>query len=201
MYKLYGSPANRAARIIWMLEELGEPYEVIDAKPRSEEVRALNPAGKIPILVDGDQNIFNSTAILMHLADKHGKLTFPLNSPERTRMNGLICFAIDDLEQPLWTMVKHGFIYPKEIRAADAVKPACTHDFLRALKTLEAFLGDGPFLMGEAFTIPDIIVGHLGGWAKATGFPAPEGAVADYMERVRARPGWQAVVKSRKTTA
>lgn len=59
MYKLYGSPANRAARIIWMLEELGEPYEVIDAKPRSEEVRALNPAGKIPILVDGDQNIFD----------------------------------------------------------------------------------------------------------------------------------------------
>ena len=59
-------------------------------------------------------------------------------------------------------------------------------------------IGDGPFAMGADFTIADIIIGHLGGWAKGAGFPEPEGRLADYMARVRSRPGWKAVLKKRE---
>lgn len=198
MYKLYGVPASRAARVMWALEEIGAPYEVIPAKPHSPELRAVSPTGKVPVLVSDEGAVFDSTAILTWLADKHGALTFPNGTKERTALNSLVCFLTDDLEQPLWTLAKHNFILPEELRAEEAIRPACHYEFTRALKMLGRLLGDGPFLMGESFTIADIIAGHLGGWAKATGFPAPEGAVADYMERVRARPGWQAVAAARK---
>ncbi|MEX2520596.1 MAG: glutathione S-transferase family protein [Paracoccaceae bacterium] len=197
MYKLYGSPASRAARVMWALEEIGARYEMIAAKPHSAEVLAVNPGGKIPVLTDGDRAIFDSTAILLYLAEKHGALGFPASPETRTRMMSLICFAIDDVELPLWTMAKHGFLLPEDLRAAEAIRPACHHDFAAAMRRLEIYLGDGPFIMGEDFTVPDIILGHLGGWAKASGFPAPEGAVADYMTRVRARAGWGAVAKAR----
>ncbi|MFV0473122.1 MAG: glutathione S-transferase family protein [Pikeienuella sp.] len=201
MYKLYGSPTSRAARVMWMLEEIGAPYEVIPAKPHSAEVLALNPSGKIPVLVDGDQAIFDSTAILLYLAEKHGALTIPPGAPGRARMLSLISFAVDDIEQPLWTAVKHGFTLPEDIRAPEAVRPACEHEFARAMEAFAAYLGDGPWVMGETFTIADIILGHLGGWAKATRFPVPEGEIADYMTRVRARPAWQAVAKARAAAA
>lgn len=197
MYKLYGSPASRAARVVWALEEIGAPYEMISAKPHSDAVLAVNPGGKIPVLMDGDQSIFDSTAILLYLAEKHGALGFPATLKQRTRMMSMVCFAIDDVELPLWTMAKHSFILPEKLRAADAIRPACHHDFAAAMQRLETYLGDGAFIMGDEFTAPDIILGHLGGWAKASGFPAPEGAVADYMTRIRARPGWDAVAKAR----
>ncbi len=201
MYKLYGSPASRAARVMWALEEIGAPYEIVAAKPHSDALKAVNPLGKVPALLDGETAVFDSTAILLHLSDKHGMLTFPVGSPERSRLMSVVCFLIDDFEQPLWTVAKHSFILPEALRAKEAILPACHHDFRNALASLGALLGDGPFLMGETFTIADIIAGHLGGWAKATGFPEPEGAVADYMARVRARPGWQAVAKARAAAA
>ncbi|WP_340108740.1 glutathione S-transferase family protein [Pikeienuella sp. HZG-20] len=201
MYEVYGSPASRAARVIWMLEEIGAPYEIVPAKPHSAEALELNASGKIPVLVDDGRAIFDSTAILLHLADKHGKLTFPVGAPERDRMMSLICFAIDDVEQPLWTLTKHRAMLPEHLRAADAVQPACLYEFAKAMGTLEAYLGDGPFVMGDAFTVPDIILGHLGGWAKAMGFPAPEGEVGAYMARVRDRAGWRAVADARARAA
>lgn len=201
MYKLFGTPGSRAARVMWALEELGAPYEMVAVKAHSPEVLAVNPLGKVPALLDGDLPVFDSTAILLHLSDKHGALTFAPGTKERARLMSVVAFLVDDFEQPLWTAAKHSFILPEALRAKEAILPACHHEFTKALSALEKLLGDGPFLMGETFTIADIIAGHLGGWAKATGFPAPEGAVAAYMERVRARPGWQAVAKARAAAA
>lgn len=198
MYKVLGSPKTRAGRVIWMLEELGQPYEVIPASPRDPEIAKLSPTGKVPVLTDGDLTVFDSAAILTYLADKHGALTFPLNSPERTRMVSVIAFALDDVEQPLWTAAKHSFALPEELRALDAVLPALHHEWSRAMTTLERLLGDGPHLMGEPFTIADIVVGHLGVWGRNAGFPAPPPAVADYLARVLGRPAWKAVIKARE---
>lgn len=64
MYKLVGNRATRAFRALWLLEELGVPYEHVPAAPRSEEVRAVSPLGKVPVLVVGDDVIADSTAIL-----------------------------------------------------------------------------------------------------------------------------------------
>lgn len=76
MYKIIGFPRTRAMRVIWMLEELGEPYELDPAMPHSDTVKALNPCGKVPVLIDGDTVLTESVAICTYLADKHGKFTF-----------------------------------------------------------------------------------------------------------------------------
>lgn len=198
MYKVIGSPKNRGARVIWMLEELGEPYEVQSVMPHSPEVLAHNAGGKVPVLVDGDFSLTDSAAILMYLADKHDRFTYPVGTRERARLTSLMFFAMDEVETPPWTLAKHSFVPPKELHARDAIKPMLEHDFAKAMHGLAARLGDGPYIMGDDFTIADIYLGHTGSWAKGAGFDIPAGPVGDYFTRVAARPGWQAVKKARE---
>ena len=195
MYKLLGNPKTRAGRVMWMLEELGAEYDLNPCNPHDPAVAAINPTGKIPALIDGDLIINDSTAILLHLGDKHQKLTYPLASPERARMMSVIFFATDAIEQPLWTMAKHSFVYPEQVRELDAVRPAARHEFGQAMEALDKMLGDREFIMGDEFSTADIILGHLGGWAKGSGFGADEGRVGEYMSRVRSRPAWKTVLK------
>ncbi|MFN6951161.1 MAG: glutathione S-transferase N-terminal domain-containing protein, partial [Albidovulum sp.] len=92
MYTIIGTVGSRAARVLWMLEELGEPYEHIAAPPRSEGVTAFNPAGKVPVLVEDGTPITDSTAIIQYLADKHGKLTYRAGTLDRARQDSLTQF-------------------------------------------------------------------------------------------------------------
>lgn len=196
MYKLLGNPKTRAGRVMWMLEELGVPYDLNPVNPHDPAVAAVNPTGKIPALIDGETVIFDSTAILFHLGDKHQRFTYPAGSPDRAKMMSVIFFATDAIEQPLWTMAKHSFVYPEDVRALDAVRPGARHEFANAMEALDRMLGDQEYVMGDDFTIADIILGHLGGWAKGSGFGADEGRVGAYMSRVRSRPAWKAVLKA-----
>lgn len=194
MYKIVGFPMTRAIRVIWMLEELGETYELSPAPPRSDEIRALNPSGKVPVLIDGDLVLTESVAICTYLADKHGKCTFPAGTPERALQDSFTQFAVDVLEGALWTAAKNSFIHPEDIRVKE-IKSVCKHEFSDGLKTLETRLGAGPYVMGETFTIPDIILGHCGGWAVNAKFDLPkEGRVYDYFKALRARPAYQAMM-------
>ncbi|MDG1208094.1 MAG: glutathione S-transferase family protein [Paracoccaceae bacterium] len=195
MYKLLGNPKTRAGRVMWMLEELGVDYDINPCGPHDPAVAAVNPTGKIPALIDGDTVINDSTAILLHLGDKHQKLTYPLGSPERAQMMSVIFFATDAIEQPLWTFAKHSFVYPENVRVLDAVRPALRHEFGQAMTALDKMLSEQEFIMGDDFSTADIILGHLGGWAKGSGFGADEGRVGEYMSRVRSRPAWKAVLK------
>lgn len=196
MYTLLGNPKTRAGRVMWMLEELGVSYDLNPCNPHDPAVAAINPTGKIPALIDGETAITDSTAILLHLGDKHQKLTYPLGSPERAKMMSVIFFATDAIEQPLWTMAKHSFVYPENVRALDAVRPAARHEFGQAISALDKMLGTQEFIMGDAFSTADIILGHLGGWAKGSGFGADEGRIGEYMSRIRSRPAWKAVMKA-----
>ena len=83
MYTVIGGVASRTFRVLWMLEELGADYEHRPASPHAEEVTAHSASGKIPVLLDGDAALTDSTAILTYLADKHGALTSPAGSLER----------------------------------------------------------------------------------------------------------------------
>ena len=70
MYKVIGGPRSRLTRVTWMLQELGEDYKIVPAKPRSEEILKYNPAGKGPVLVDGDLNVIDVVAIPKRLEDR-----------------------------------------------------------------------------------------------------------------------------------
>ncbi|MCV0425508.1 MAG: glutathione S-transferase family protein [Roseibium sp.] len=193
MYKVIGFPRTRCMRVLWLLEELGEPYELTPAMPQSEPVLAVTPDGKVPILVEGDTAITESVAICTYLADKHGSFTFPSGTLDRARQDSFTQFGVDVLEGALWTAAKNTFILPEEVRVP-AIKEVCKLEFSRGLKTLERRLGDGPYVMGDTFTIADIVIGHCSGWAIAAKFDIPgDGPVYDYFKRLRERPGFKAM--------
>ena len=68
MYKIFGIAQSRTFRVLWMLEEIGERYEHIPAKPHSSEIIKFNISGKVPVLLDGDDVLTDSSAIISYLA-------------------------------------------------------------------------------------------------------------------------------------
>ncbi len=197
MYKVIGRPQSRALRIMWALEELGEAYELDPAVPRSETAFAHNPMGKVPSLIYGDQSITDSIAILTYLADKHGQMTHPAGTIARARQDAATMFAVAEVDAALWLKAKHGFVLPKENRV-EAAKAAAEWEFNAAMKTLEKMLGDAEFIAGDSLTVPDIVLGHCGGWALSAKFSLPDGPVGDYFRRLRKRPAMQAAMTRAK---
>jgi glutathione S-transferase len=194
---VHGAVRSRALRVMWMLEELGLPWAHVPSAPRSEAVMTVNPAGKIPVLVVGDVVLTDSVAIVQFLADRAQLLTHRAGTLERAVQDGFTQFCVDEIEGALWTAGKHSFVLPEPLRTP-GVKDAARWEFARALKTLEARLGDRPFVMGDDFTVPDLLLGHCAGWAVAAKFALPDGPVGAYFERVRARPALRRAMEKAK---
>lgn len=188
MYTVIGGVSSRTFRVLWMLEELGATYEHIPARPRSEEVRAHNPSGKIPVLIDDGQALTDSTAILTYLADKHGALTYPAGSLDRARQDGITFTILDELDAVLWTAARHSFVLPEDQRVP-AVKDSLKAEYASNSARLAERIA-GPFFMGEMMTIPDIIMTHCCNWAISAKFPAPDERLARYLSNMRARPAF-----------
>lgn len=189
-YTVIGSPRNRGFRVLWMLEELGLRYTLRPDAPRSDAVRALNPLGKVPVLLVGDEAITDSVAIMTYLADKHGGLTHPAGTLERARQDALTQFLLDEFDALLWMAAKHSFTLPEEHRVP-AVRESLRWEFSRSLARFETFLGDRPYLTGDSPTVPDLLAGHCIGWAVVAKFPPPDGPVKAYSQRLRERPAYQ----------
>lgn len=192
MYTVIGTPKSRTFRVLWMLEELAMPYEHLSIFPRSDAVTKQNPSGKIPVLMVKDQALTDSTAILQYLADYTGKLTFPAGSIARGQQDGVTQFLLDEFDASLWTAARHSFVLPEEHRMP-AIKDSLKWEYARSLTRLAEKLGNSPFLTGESITVPDIIAGHCGRWAKSANFPQPDGPLAEYFNRLWTRPAYQAV--------
>ena len=189
MYEIYGHPRTRTFRVFWALEEMGEPYELIEAAPRSDEILAVNPAGKVPALRTGDTVITDSTAILTYLSDKHGKLTAPAGTLERAKQDAWMHRVLDEVDAVLWTAARHSFILPEERRVA-AVKDSLKWEFARNLDRMAQDI-DGPFLTGDEMTIADIILVHCLNWSHNAKFDRAPQALVDYAKRIRAREVFQ----------
>ena len=190
MYKLYGQVASRAFRVMWALEEMGLDYDLVDAGPQSPGVRAVSSLGKIPALeVDGTV-LTDSVAIVTFLADRHGRLTFPAGSLERGRQDGYTERVNDECDALLWTAARYGRILPEERRVPEIVAPL-KWEFGHNLNRLAGEM-QGPFLMGETFTIADILLGHCLGWAIAADFPIESDSLKAYGKALRARPAYRA---------
>ena len=187
MYSVIGKLQSRTLRVVWMLEELELPYEHVSAAPRSQDVVAVNPTGKVPVLVVDNTPITDSTAILTYLADHHGALTYPAGTLERARQDSLTQFLLDEFDAALWMAARHSFILPEELREA-AIKKSLKWEFERSQAAFVSRMGAGPYLMGERMTVPDIILTHCGIWAEIARFKIVEPQLAAYLDRMRARP-------------
>ncbi|MGF1649500.1 MAG: glutathione S-transferase family protein [Hyphomicrobiaceae bacterium] len=187
MYQVYGAPRNRTVRVLWMLEELGQAYDLVRAEPRSETAFHVNPSGKVPALADDGAIITDSVAICHYLADKHEALTYRAGTLARARQDAATLFVIDEIEGPLWALAKHKFILPEALRWND-IHGTCEHEFRAGLASLERRLEAKPFLTGDAFTVPDLIMGHCLGWAMTVRMTLPDdGPLPAYAKRVLGR--------------
>ena len=186
MYQVIGTRASRAFRVLWLLEEMGQPYDHVAVAPRSQEALAANPSGKIPALRDGDEVLTDSTAIMTYLADKHGQFTHPAGTIARARQDALTHQILDDVDAVLWTAARHSFILPEEHRVPQ-VKEPLKWEYARNLERLSAGLQGRSFPMGEEMLVPDILLAHCLLWAAKAGFPEPDAVLAAYAERLTGR--------------
>jgi glutathione S-transferase len=193
MYTVVGIADSRAFRVLWMLEELGVPYEHRPERPRSMAVRSLSPAGKIPVMLDGEHTLTDSTAIVQYLADKHAALTAPAGSIERAKQDGWTHAILEELEGPLWTAARHSFVLPRELRVP-AIKNSLRYEYAQSMERFSSKVPEGDeWLMGKSFSVPDILLAHCLRWAEAAHFPAPPPVFNGYMIRIGHRPAYQKV--------
>lgn len=188
MYKAVGSRGSRVSRVLWMLEELGEPYEFSEVKIRSPEAYALNPSGKVPMLIDGDLVITDSAAICCYLAEKHADKGM---GPEpglagRAEMDSWMFFIQSELEAPLWNKLRHRFLLPEKLRVD--VGPATAFDFGNEIKALDRRLDGRNYALGDRFSAVDVMLGDIGSWARGGKFAVESDRVNAYFDRVLARP-------------
>lgn len=189
MYKVIGASKSRAIRVLWMLEEIGEPYEHLPVAPRSEEAFAHNPLGKIPALIDGDAVLTDSMAIVTYLADKHGKLTAPAGTVARARQDAMTFWLLDEFDAVLWAAAKHSFVLPEELRVP-AVKDALKQEFAMSAERLTSWL-DGPYLVGGEMSIADILACHCINWSVPAGFPRVDDKLWSYAKNLRSRAAYK----------
>ena len=184
MYTVLGAFKTRTQRVIWALEELGLNYEWINAPPQSEQARAINPSGKVPaLMVDGDL-LADSEAILSYLCDKHKGIGFCAGTIDRARQDAHLAFAAEQIDGPLWVQLRTKRLTGEEPFALSEAVRIWLQD---AFEKLQNAIGDGPYLMGEAFTIADIFTAQCLGWAKGEGHMLPK-PVLEYYRRCYARP-------------
>lgn len=164
--KLYSWPQSSGTRVAWALEELGIPYEYVQLDPKKQEHRspkylAVNPHGKVPGLVDGDQSFFESAAILLHLGNKYGvekKLWPATGGQARADAVSWTVWATTELGAYMMQYLYHGLDTPVSYKPEERSKAAAEYNrsqLNRCLDAMEARLGSGEYLLG-GFSLADV---------------------------------------------
>lgn len=196
MIEIHGMPNSRSTRALWALEEAGleytwRPLDVRGGELRSPAYLALNPGGKVPTLVDGDFVLRESGAIVTWVGQQVPERG--LVPPAGTHAHGhylqWMCFVLTELEQPLWTLSKHTFALPEKLRVPD-VKPTAIKEFARAAGVFAQGLGDREYLVGDQFTMADLLAGHTLFWATRMYQIELDPVLAAYAGRMLGRPAF-----------
>jgi glutathione S-transferase len=170
MIKLYGVPMSRAARSLWMLEEVGVPYENVPTHfatgdTHKPEYLALNPNGHIPTLQDGELVLWESLAINLYLARRYDKGLWPQSIADEGRAYQWSLWATTELEAPLLAYLLHTALLPKEERDPAKATEALAQ-LAKPLEVLEGALAGRSVLVGEAFGVADLNVASVLSWAR-----------------------------------
>lgn len=183
---LYHHPFSRAANVVWMLEEVGVPYElhfvdILAGTQKSPEILALNPMGKLPIVTDGDAVVTESAAIGIYLADRYvpGKLAPALDDPARGTFLRWSLFAPSVIEPG--SMAKMAGWSFKEGAVGWG-----SHASMVA--SIESALSGGPFILGEEFSMADVIFGGTIRYMLTFGMLEPRPLFKAYADRLAQRP-------------
>ncbi len=183
--KLYFNPQSRAVIAKWMLDETGAKYDIapIDLQKkqnRQPEYLNINPAGKLPALVDGETKIFETVAIGLYLGDKFpaAKLAPAITAPERGRYLSLMVFSTSQLEPALGDA----------LGKVETMPQRGWNDYETTKDLIERELGHGPYLFGNWFTLADIMIGSMFIWARMMNAPSGRPKIESYVDRLIQRP-------------
>jgi glutathione S-transferase len=194
--KIYGPTASRAARALWIVHELGIPFEHIAVEMKDlkgPEFLRVNPNGKVPALVDGDFKLFESMAINFYLAAKFNKDGFlPSDVQQQALCHQWSFWGMTEVEKPLLTILIDMFMTAPDKRKPDAVAEA-QKALPKPFAVLNAALEGREFLLGSQFTIADLNLASILSWAKPIKFDfAPYPNVGAWLDRCLARPAYKA---------
>lgn len=194
--RLYYVPRTRASRPRWVLEELGVPYELVRLDPTRGETRTAehlrrHPLGHVPVLEDDGEAFFESAAVCLYLADRFPDrgLAPPAGTPARGRLYQWIFYAMTEIE-PALAVLSAERKKPEPERGAE-VMAAAEARVAHAAAPLEALLQRGPWILGSAFSVADVVCGAVLLWARSLRALPELPAVEDWLKRLRERPAWR----------
>ncbi|AEC21681.1 putative glutathione S-transferase protein [Pusillimonas sp. T7-7] len=193
MMKLYGLGPTRSLRARWALQELDAEFEfvpvnILAGENRHPDFLRLNPTGKLPVLVDGDLVLTESAAIVMYLAEKYGaKRLMPADLSERAQAYRWSMFAVTELEQPLWRIARHSFVYPEDKRLPQDIALA-KEEFVSMAAILDRHLDGREFIVGNTISIADCVTAYVLDWGNENGLIDNFPNLKAYLERMYARP-------------
>ena len=187
--RLYHVPPSRSNRVVWVLEEIGQPYELTVMKGeerQTDEHRRRHPLGRVPVLEDDEGFLFESAALCLHLADLYldAQLNWPLATHERALVYQWTVFAMTELEP--------ASIEARSYREDDPARAqAGVERFQAAAAAVEQALDGHEYLVGDPFSIADLVCGAVLIFAKGTGLTDELPNIEAYIERLEARPARQ----------
>ena len=191
--KLYGFGPTRSLRALWGLKELGAAFEfevvnLVAGENQRPEFLRLNPAGKLPVLVDGDLVVTESAAIVLYLADKYPhRNLLPADLKVRAEVYRWVMFAMTELETPLWRITRHTALLPQEKRLPQDAALA-REDFTRMATVFDRHMEGRTFIVGDAITAADCVTAYLMDWANEQGLLAGKPNLQAYLKRMYDRP-------------
>src|SRR3954465_2400585 len=162
MLRLYGAPRSRGIRVLWMLAELGVPYDHKSYLPRSPgtktpEYRALNPNGRVPTIDDDGFILSESMAINFYLAKKNGSALYPADPKHEALALQWSLWETDRLDRQLVSYVRHSRELPEAKRKPE-IADAAWKEVVESFDVLEIALAKSEWLAGPAFSVGDLNV-------------------------------------------
>ena len=192
---LYHAAPSRSSIVRWMLEELGEPYDIhllslSKGEQRAPAFLAVNPMGKVPALKHGDVTITEAAAICTYLADEFPKagLNIPIGDPRRGIYLKWLFFGPSCLEA---AMLDRAF--PRQEGARESALGYGNYD--TTMDVVAKAVEKGPYLMGEKFTAADVVVGSTLRWGMMFKIIPERPEFTAYVARLSQRPALQRATK------
>jgi glutathione S-transferase len=200
MIKVYSAFPTRSIRVIWLLEELGLPYQIrqVDLRQRQTDADFLahNPAGFLPAIDDDGVTMVDSVAILEYIIARHGKgrLAPAPNDPGFPTYQQFLHLGESGLAAYLNIVVASRFMAPEGEKQNFGTK-AAENMFFNRLTLVTRQLSQTPMIAGKDFTAADISVEYALGFAERLGLADRFGSeIADYRGRLVARPAYKAAI-------
>lgn len=197
--KLHHVPGSRSCRVLWLLEELGdveyavETYALGDPRLRAPAYRALNPAGRVPTVEQGDVAFFESGAIVQYLLERfgRGRLEPRHDAPARGPYLQWFHWSEATLMPPLGQINAHRFVL-READRIPAARALAERQLAKAVAQLDQALADRDHLVEDRFTAADLMAGYGIALARMVGaLDHLPPSLARWFDRLAERPAYR----------